>query len=346
MLNLFKNNTNIQTFIAYLAVAFSLFIILQFHVTPAILAGLLGYVITKNIMAKLQNKYPDIKIKTKIVGIVIGIISVILLSVGVTLVVKALNADNSSELLATLLDTLNQARHLFPESIVNYIPDSLSEAKAYLLNTFKSNINSFAAFGQNALNLLLFILIGWLIGILIACKEKADENNSTFIKTWLNLWLKLSESFRFVVFAQVKVAAFNSTVIAIFLFIVSPILGWDIPYAKTLVLITFLCGLLPIIGNLIANSVIFIIALTVSFPAAMTALAFSMAIHKLEYLIISKSLGADIGSDVWELLIVLFVGEILFGTSGLIFAPILYAFFKKEMISGDLHKIMTAQDNK
>jgi predicted PurR-regulated permease PerM len=346
MLNFFKNNNNIQTFIAYLAIVFSLFIILQFHVTPAILAGLLGYVITKNIIEKAQTKYPNVKVKAKIVGITIGVFSVILLGIIITVIVKALNSDNSSELLSTLVETLNQARHLFPDSIVNYIPDSLSEAKAYLLKTFQSNINSFAAFGQNALNLLLFIVIGWLIGILIACKDKKEGTDSIFIKTWLNLWLKLSESFRFVVFAQLKVAMFNSTVITIFLFIVSPILGWNIPYAKTLVLITFICGLLPIIGNLIANSIIFIIALTVSFPAAMTALGFSMAIHKLEYLIISKSLGADIGSDVWELLIVLFIGEILFGTSGLIFAPILYAFFKKEMTNGELHKIMTAEDSK
>jgi predicted PurR-regulated permease PerM len=262
------------------------------------------------------------------------------------LVVKALNGDNSLQLLSTLLETLNAAKQFLPDAVVNYIPDTINEAKATLLSTFKLHINSFAAFGQNALNLFLFILIGWLIGILIACKEKKEDANSAFIKTWLDLWLKLSESFRFVVFAQVKVAAFNSSIIAIFLFIASPILGWHIPYAKTLVLLTFICGLLPIIGNLIANSVTFIICLTVSFPAAMTALIVSMLIHKLEYLIISKSLGSDIGSDVWELLIVLFAGELLFGTSGLIFAPILYAFFKKEMTSGHLYSILTAEESK
>lgn len=344
MLNLFRNNSNIQTLFAYLSVVFALFIILYFHVTPAVLAGLLGYVITKNIMARVHIKFPNIKIKEQTIGLIIGTLSLISLVGIATFIVKSLNGNNSMQLLATLVETLNQAKQFLPDAVINYIPESLSEAKTYLLDTFKTNINSFAAFGQNALNLLLVILIGWLIGILIACKGTKESNNSIFIKTWLNLWLKLSESFRFVVFAQVKVAAFNSTVIALFLFIACPIIGWNIPYAKTLVLLTFICGLLPIIGNLIANSMIFIIALTVSFPAAISALVVSMLIHKLEYLIISKSLGADIGSDVWELLIVLFAGEVLFGTSGLVFAPILYAFFKKEMTNGDLHKIMTTEE--
>jgi predicted PurR-regulated permease PerM len=343
MLNLFKNNNNIQVFLAYFSLVFALFIILHFHVTPAVLAGLLGYVITKNMMEKIRTKFPTFKIKEQIVGLIIGIISIFVLSVVILGITRTLNGDNIIQLLSTLLETLNAAKQFLPEAIVNYIPDSINEAKTTLMHTFKLNINFFAAFGQNALNLFLFILIGWLIGILIACKEKTDSVNSIFIQTWLDLWLKLSQSFRFVVFAQVKVAAFNSSIIAIFLFIASPIVGWQIPYAKTLVLLTFICGLLPIIGNLIANSVTFIIALTVSLPAAITALVISMLIHKLEYLIISKSLGADIGSDVWELLIVLFAGELLFGTSGLIFAPILYAFFKKEMASGHLHKILTSE---
>ncbi len=343
MLNLFKNNNNIQIFIAYLSLIFALFIILQFHVTPAVLAGLLGYVVTKNIMIRIHVNFPNLKLKDQTVGLIIGSLSLVALIGVIACVVKALSGDNSLELLTTLVNTLNQAKQFLPEAIINYIPDSISEAKEYLLNTFKSNINLFAAFGQNTLNLLLLILIGWLIGILIACKGEKKETNSTFIDTWLTLWLKLSESFRFVVFAQVKVAAFNSSIIAIFLFIACPIIGWNIPYSKTLILLTFLCGLLPIIGNLIANSVTFIIALTVSLPAAISALVISMLIHKLEYLIISKSLGADIGSDVWELLIVLFAGEVLFGTSGLVFAPILYAFFKKEMSSGKLHTIMSEQ---
>jgi len=344
MLNLFRNNNNIQIFIAYLSIIFALFITLQFHVVPAVLAGLLGYVLTKNIMLRIHVNFPNLKLKEQSVGLIIGMFSLVALIGLIACIVKALNGDNSLQLLSTLVETLNKAKGFLPEAVINYIPDSITEAKESLVEAFKSNINTFAAFGQNALNLLLLIIIGWIIGILIACKGESKTPSSLFINTWSSLWLKLSESFRFVVFAQMKVAAFNSTVIAIFLFIACPIIGWNIPYSKTLVLLTFICGLLPIIGNLIANSVTFIIALTVSFPAAISALIVSMVIHKLEYLIISKSLGSDIGSDVWELLIVLFAGEILFGTSGLVFAPILYAFFKKEMTSGHLYTILTAEE--
>lgn len=70
---------------------------------------------------------------------------------------------------------------------------------------------------------------------------------------------------------------------------------------------------------------------TVSLPTAITVLVLLMLVHKLEYVIISSSLGADIDSDIWEILIVLFSFEILFGLSGMVFSPILYAFIKKEM---------------
>jgi predicted PurR-regulated permease PerM len=335
MINFFKNNNNTQISLAYLSVILVLFIILQFHVTPAVLAGFLAYVLTKDSIKKVQEKFPNIKIKEQIVGAVIGIISLVILGVFISSIINALNGDKISQLIGTLIDTLNKAKSFLPDALDAYIPDSTTEAKETLVNAFKSNINSFASFGQNALHVLLLIIIGWLIGILIACKNK-KEDSSLFSRTWLNLWLKLSESFRFVVFAQVKVALFNSSIITIFLFIVCPLVSWHLPYSKTLVILTFICGLLPIIGNLIANTITFTIALTVSLPAALAALVVLILIHKLEYLIISKSLGTEIGSDVWELLIVLFAGEMLFGTSGLVFAPILYTFFKKEMTIGYL----------
>lgn len=344
MINFLKNNNSMQTFLACMSIVLVLFLVLVFRVTPAVLSGLLAYVVTKNAMNKVQTRFPDITVKESIVGMVIGIFSLLILGVIITFIVNALNADNSMQLIGTLLETLNKAKTFLPDAVTHYIPDSITEAKEAFLVAFKANITSFATFGQNALYTLLLILIGWLIGILIACKGK-KEPSSVFSETWLDLWLKLSQSFRFVVFAQIKVALFNSSIIAIFLFIVCPIVGWPMPYAKTLVLLTFVCGLMPIIGNLIANTITFIIALTVSLPAAICSLVVLMLIHKAEYLIISKSLGADIGSDVWELLLVLFAGEILFGTSGLVFAPILYAFFKKEMTNGYMSKIFCDEKN-
>ena len=52
---------------------------------------------------------------------------------------------------------------------------------------------------------------------------------------------------------------------------------------KTMIAITFIAGLLPVIGNLISNTVIVIVSLSHSLPTAAVALLFLIVIHKLEY---------------------------------------------------------------
>jgi predicted PurR-regulated permease PerM len=46
--------------------------------------------------------------------------------------------------------------------------------------------------------------------------------------------------------------------------------------------LTFLCGLLPVIGNIISNTIIVCIAFTISPQFAGWALLFLIIIHKLE----------------------------------------------------------------
>lgn len=320
----------IQQTSAYIALILLLFIVLGFHIVPGLIAGLLSYVLTKNFLKAIEFKIPNNLTKVKIVGLIVGVTSFGVLSGLIFLTIKALNGENVSGLVNTLAETISNSKDLLPDAVAVYIPESVMEIKEVFISAIKSHMQEFANIGRGALHSFLLVLIGWLVGILIACK-KPTKDKTLFSKTWDDLWFKLSNAFKFVVFAQIKVAAFNSFVMAIFLFIVAPIFDWNIPYAKMLILITFLCGLLPIIGNLISNTISFLLAFTVSIHAAIGALVVLMLIHKLEYLIISKSLGSDIDSDIWELLIILFSFEILFGVAGMVFSPIIYAFFKQEM---------------
>jgi predicted PurR-regulated permease PerM len=102
--------------------------------------------------------------------------------------------------------------------------------------------------------------------------------------------------------------------------------------AKTLVILTFIVGLLPVIGNLISNTLIVAVALSVSFPAAVTALIFLILIHKLEYFLNARIIGGQIEARAWELLIAMLVMEAAFGIPGVVAAPIFYAYIKRELI--------------
>ena len=94
---------------------------------------------------------------------------------------------------------------------------------------------------------------------------------------------------------------------------------------------TFIVGLLPVVGNLISNTVIVVVSLSISFGAAIGSLAFLVVIHKLEYFVNARIIGSRIKARAWELLLAMVVMEAAFGIPGLIAAPIYYAYVKNEL---------------
>jgi predicted PurR-regulated permease PerM len=103
------------------------------------------------------------------------------------------------------------------------------------------------------------------------------------------------------------------------------------PFAAVLVMLTFLCGLLPIIGNLISNTLIVGIGFTLSPRTALIALIFLVVVHKLEYFLNSKIIGDRIKNPMWLTLIGLVLGEKLMGIPGMILAPVVLHYIKVEM---------------
>jgi predicted PurR-regulated permease PerM len=94
--------------------------------------------------------------------------------------------------------------------------------------------------------------------------------------------------------------------------------------------VTFLCGLLPVLGNLISNTVIVGISFTISPNMALAALIFLVVIHKLEYFLNSKIIGDRIKNPVWLTLLGLILGEKLMGIPGMILAPVILNYLKVE----------------
>jgi predicted PurR-regulated permease PerM len=110
-----------------------------------------------------------------------------------------------------------------------------------------------------------------------------------------------------------------------------PAFGIRLPFSKTLVVLTFVFGLLPVVGNLISNAMVFISALSISLPTALIALLYLMLIHKLEYFLNAQIVGTRIKAHAWEILLAMLVFEAAFGLSGVIAAPIYYAYLKSEL---------------
>lgn len=135
---------------------------------------------------------------------------------------------------------------------------------------------------------------------------------------------RLYQSFATVMGAQITISAINTVLTAVFL------MFCRFPYAALLISLVFLCGMIPIVGNLLSNTVIVGVGFTISPDLGILALIFLIVIHKLEYFLNSKIIGRRIDSPVWLTLIGLLVGERLMGVPGLILAPVMLHYIRLE----------------
>jgi predicted PurR-regulated permease PerM len=142
---------------------------------------------------------------------------------------------------------------------------------------------------------------------------------------------RLASAFQRVVFAQFWISLINTFFTWLYLDVALRLFGIDLPLVKILVIFTFVVGLLPIVGNLISNTAIVIVCLSQGVPLAAASLVFLVAIHKLEYFLNARIIGSHINARAWELLISMLVMEAAFGITGLIAAPIFYAYYKEEL---------------
>jgi predicted PurR-regulated permease PerM len=178
------------------------------------------------------------------------------------------------------------------------------------------------------------IIIGVVVAISLFLNSRIDlatdkpsASNNLYTLTAAQIAERFAifyESFRTVMGAQIIISVINTVLTAIFLF-------WNgFPYAKVLVGVTFLCGLLPIIGNIISNTLIVGVAFTISPKMALAALIFLVVLHKSEYFLNSKIIGDRIQNPMWLTLIGLVLGEKLMGIPGMILAPVILHYIKVE----------------
>jgi predicted PurR-regulated permease PerM len=214
------------------------------------------------------------------------------------------------------------------------MPGDAGVLRSRIVGWLQEHLAAVRSAGQQATQIFVRIVIGMVIGALIALRQ---ANPPTAYRP-LALALvgrveRFGEAFRYVVFAQVRIAAVNATLTAIYLVVILPLFGVELPLVKTMIFITFLAGLIPVVGNLISNVVIVIVSLSASPVVAAGSLVYLVAIHKLEYFLNARMVGTQIEARAWELLLAMLVMEAAFGITGLIAAPIYYAYLKDELVA-------------
>src|SRR5436190_6495430 len=209
----------------------------------------------------------------------------------------------------------------------------LDSLKATVMDMVKDEFQFVSNFARSATKQFVFIVIGIVVAVSLFLNPGIEKGSLT--RKPPNLFTAATDeitnrfrlfygSFETVMGAQLVISAINTLLTAIF------VLAIPLRHGTVVVGLTFICGLLPIVGNLISNSIIVGIAFTISPRAAIAALIFLVALHKLEYFLNSKIIGDRIKNPVWLTLLALIIGERLMGIPGMILAPVVLNYIKVE----------------
>ena len=213
--------------------------------------------------------------------------------------------------------------------------DDISSLETLAKKEVSERFGELTNFAKFATKELVIVLLGLVVAVSIFLNPTLDidpsmhpvKNNlyTAYCSECAHRFRNFYQSFATVMGAQIIISTINTTFTAIF------ILSVSMKHPLVLIGVTFLCGMLPIIGNILSNCVIVAVGFTMSPTMAMAALAFLVLLHKFEYFLNSKIIGDRIRNPVWLTMIGLIVGEKIMGIPGMILAPVILYYIKLEL---------------
>lgn len=318
---------------AWILMGIALVLILKLRLLSGLLAGLLVYALVHMIAPMLQRRLSGRGPQMVAVGFVsVVIIGLITAATIGTIAFMRSDAGSLPALFQKMAEILESARKALPPWLVESLPEGADELRQSVTEWLREHGAAVRVMGAETMRVLAHVLIGMVVGAMLALREAVDGTAQRPLAYAISMQAeKLGDAFRRVVFAQVRISLINTVFTAAYLALALPLFGVSLPLTKTMIVITFIAGLLPVVGNLISNTVIVIVSLAYSVYVAIASLVFLVVIHKLEYFLNAKIIGSRIRSRAWELLIAMVAMEAAFGIAGVVAAPIYYAYVKAEL---------------
>lgn len=312
--------------ISYGVLALTILVAALFHLGPALLVLLFSYFALRRLYSVTNRKW-----------IALALFLVLLFTIATT---AAFLTRAAIRALPEVADTSIPSASAWAQKRQIELPfTDFDSLRAVIVDQLKQEahyLQSIAHFAGSTVS----VLVVSVIAIVIACSLslKADfRDDSATPRAQNNLYFVCAaeistrfrdfyQSFATVMGAQITISLINTALTGIFLIVI------QLPHASLLIATTFLCGLVPIVGNLVSNTIITFVALSVSLKLAVAALVFLIVVHKLEYFLNSKIIGQRIRNPVWLTLIALVIGERLMGIPGLVLAPVVLNYVRVEMM--------------
>ncbi|HEY3349503.1 MAG TPA: AI-2E family transporter [Thermoanaerobaculia bacterium] len=321
---------------SFVLAALALLAALLLHLVPALLAGFLAWALLQSMARRLRGRVSH-GLARALAAAALGLLAAGLVTLAIVVLwgfvrgrVGDLPAvlEKMGETLARLKETLEAAGVSTP------LPAHGGSTEA-LAHWLRENAGALRHAGTVGARGLVHALLGSVLGVLVFFRAPR-EAPGPLAEALTERLRRFGESFRSVAKAQIEISAVNTILTAVYLFAILPLFGIRLPLAGTLVAITFVCGLIPVAGNLVSNTVIVLVALGVSPWAAAGSLGYLLLVHKLEYFLNAKIVGGRIGAAAWETLLAILVFEAAFGIPGVVLAPVVYAWAKSELVARGL----------
>ena len=318
---------------SYIIIAGGLLLVFPLRLLPSLLAGLLVFELVNMLTPQLQRLISGRRAR----WLAVALLGTVIVSVLALIFAGAISfllheAENPGASLNKFMVVVDRARGQLPPFLDSYLPASAAEFRVAIGEWMNKHLSDLQLVGKDAAHMFVTLLIGMVLGAIMALQSIPDISRRKPLSAALFERLHLLvQAFRNIVFAQIKIALLNTAFTGIFLAVILPLLGVHLPLTKTLIVLTFLLGLLPVIGNLISNTLITIVGLSLSIWVAVGALGYLIVIHKLEYFLNARIVGGQISAKSWELLLAMLVFEAAFGLPGVVAGPIYYAYLKSEL---------------
>lgn len=320
-----------HTIYSYILAVSVVLLVLHFHLLPAVFAGLAVYVLTLKLARHLPKNMNLVAHKVAL-GVVVICVITCLTSASAAIWSFIGSSHGIAALLATVVDTLGGLRRTLPASVAEVLPTTIEGLRQQLVEMMGEHVHKISVVGMEGIKVFAHILLGMVVGGMAAVHHFNEHDTAApFIGAMRSRLRNLTTAFDKVVIAQVKISGLNTALTALYLLVALPLFGVHLPMAMILVLLTFAVGMLPVVGNLVSNTLIVVISLGISPAVGIASLLFLVLIHKAEYFMNARIVGHEVQATAWELLSAMLLLEAVFGVVGLVAAPVIYAWLKAEV---------------
>lgn len=320
------NNHSLSRWYAPLVIVTGLFGIMFLHLVPVYLAGLLVFFAVRKTASLMPKRwYP--RLASWLAFLILLAVTLFVIR---TLYLGGVKYIHNAIANRALMNTLDLGWDRFLSNLspatVQYLPPSFESLIDNFTDLIGAHWATVGALSHSIFHGVVLSIVGIAVGVLIALEPK-----HTYVGVFDTLAKeveRVARGFWGVLSSQFVISLINTSLTCIYLFVMLPKADVHLPYPVFLVMVTFVAGLLPVLGNLISNTVIVLMSFTVSALVAVSSLVFLILIHKLEYFLNAKIIAMNIHAKPWELLMALVVGDAAFGLSGLMVAPFFYGYYK------------------